>query len=122
MHPAGFCIWPSKFSNYTIAHSPTIGHRDLVREFVDECRAQGIQPGFYFTTGAWIPPACNATGSVDGGCLMEYQRNQITELATEYGEIAYWWCAPFAPQKNCETPLSSPTQNKPDQDGIASKT
>ena len=110
-HPAGFCIWPSKFSNYTIAHSPTIGHRDLVREFVDECRAQGIQPGFYFTTGAWIPPACNATGSVDGGCPMAYQRNQITELATEYGEIAYWWCAPFIPRKN-----------KPDQDGIASKT
>jgi alpha-L-fucosidase len=39
-HEAGFCIWPSKYSNYTIASSPTVGHRDLVREFVDECRAQ----------------------------------------------------------------------------------
>ena len=90
-HEAGFCIWPSKYSNYTIASSPTVGHRDLVREFVDECRVQGIKPGFYFTTGAYTPPHCNVSGTVDGGCMMDYQRNQITELATEYGEIAYWW-------------------------------
>ena len=61
-----------------------------MREFVDECREQGIKPGFYFTTGAYTPPHCNASGKVDGACMMDYQRNQITELATEYGEIAYW--------------------------------
>ena len=26
-------------SNFTIAHSPTVGHRDLVKEFTDACRA-----------------------------------------------------------------------------------
>jgi alpha-L-fucosidase len=40
-HEKGFCLWPSKYSNFTIAHSPTVGHRDLVREFTDECRKQG---------------------------------------------------------------------------------
>jgi alpha-L-fucosidase len=46
-HEKGFCLWPSKYSNFTIAHSPTVGHRDLVREFTDECRKQGIKPGLY---------------------------------------------------------------------------
>lgn len=93
-HEAGFCIWPSKFSNYTIAKSPTVGHRDLVREFVDECKRQEILPGFYFTTGAWTPSpeSCTAQGYMNTSkCNFEYQRNQITELATEYGDIAYWW-------------------------------
>ena len=49
-HEKGFCLWPSKFSNFTIAHSPTVGDRDLVMEFVTACRAQGIKPGLYFTT------------------------------------------------------------------------
>jgi alpha-L-fucosidase len=154
-HEAGFCIWPSNYSNYTIAASPTVGHRDLVREFVDECHKQDILPGFYFTTGAWCvrarslplaigsasharkdagdarccvledaslqqpcaqlrPPArltsffivrarvracsrrvpsgpyCRA-GASAGECDFEYQKNQITELATQYGDIAYWW-------------------------------
>ena len=44
-HEAGFCLWPSKFSNFTIAHSPTIPGRDLVKEFTDECRRQDILPG-----------------------------------------------------------------------------
>ena len=49
-HEKGFCLWPSKFSNFTIVHSPTVGHRDLVREFTEACRMQGIKPGLYFTT------------------------------------------------------------------------
>lgn len=44
-HEAGFALWPSKYSNYTIASSPTVGQRDLVQEFVAACKAQGIKPG-----------------------------------------------------------------------------
>lgn len=78
-HEAGFAIWPTKVnSNYSILMSPTVGHRDLVQEFVDECRKQGILPGFYFTTGA-------------RPCDIDCQRAQITELASNYGNISYWW-------------------------------
>eukprot|EP00039_Didymoeca_costata_P024510 m.10520 g.10520 ORF g.10520 m.10520 type:complete len:437 (+) comp4276_c0_seq1:91-1401(+) len=78
-HEAGFSIWPTKFnSNYSILMSPTVGSRDLVQEFVTECRRQGILPGFYFTTGART-------------CDFDCQKGQITELATNYGDIAYWW-------------------------------
>jgi alpha-L-fucosidase len=78
-HEAGFAIWPTAFnSHYSILSSPTVAHRDLVREFVDECRRQGVIPGLYFTTGA-------------APCDFDCQQGQITELASSYGDIGYWW-------------------------------
>ena len=74
-HEKGFCLWPSKFSNFTIAHSPTVGHRDLVKEFTDECRQQGIKPGLYFTT--------TDTYNKDSPKKDEIQLQQMTELTTE---------------------------------------
>lgn len=83
-HEKGFCLWPSKYSNFTIAHSPTVGHRDLVKEFVDECNRQGIKPGLYFTT----------TDTFNNGNPLknQIQLQQMTELTTQYGsDIAYFW-------------------------------
>jgi len=77
-HEAGYCIWPSKYSNYTIARSSTVSGRDLVREFVDECRSQGVTPGLYFTFGAH-------------GDSIDVQVKQMEELTTNYGPIMYWW-------------------------------
>ena len=77
-HEKGFCLWPSKFSNFTIAHSPTVGHRDLVKEFTDECRRQGIKPGLYFTT--------TDTYNAGNPNKNEIQLQQMTELTTLYGD------------------------------------
>ena len=38
-HEGGFCLWPSKTTEYTIANSPY--QKDLVREFVDGWRCPG---------------------------------------------------------------------------------
>ena len=81
-HEAGFCLWPSKFSNFTIAHSSTVPDRDIVKEFVDACRAQDILPGLYFTFGAHDVGAPNSSA---------IQLAQIGELTTNYGPILYWW-------------------------------
>lgn len=46
----------------------------------------------YFTTGNYIPKHClDVNGTRNGTCIFAYQKNQITELATEYGQIDYWW-------------------------------
>ena len=83
-HEAGFCLWPSKFSNFTIAHSPTVGHRDLVKEFVDECRKQGVKPGLYFTTTDTFNRYNPSKAAI--------QTAQMQELTTLYGDdIAYFW-------------------------------
>lgn len=46
-HHCGFCLWPTKTTEFHIGHTPC--GRDLVREFVLACRRQGLAVGFYFS-------------------------------------------------------------------------
>jgi len=49
-HEGGFCLWPSKTTDYTIANSPYMdGKGDIVRDFVKACRKHNIKPGLYHT-------------------------------------------------------------------------
>ncbi len=51
-HSGGFCMWPSKTTDYHIGNTPYQGgHADVVREFAAACRANGLHAGFYF----WMP-------------------------------------------------------------------
>lgn len=88
-HEGGFCLWPSKYSNYTVAQTPwgTSGG-DIVADFVASCRKYGIRPAMY-----WGP---NAAGNLvwDGMNADEFiaaQKGQLKELLTHYGPIARLW-------------------------------
>src|SRR5690606_40831178 len=41
-HVAGHCLWPSKHTDYTVAHSGNT--KDVVGTFVNACRKYGIKP------------------------------------------------------------------------------
>src|SRR5215217_6869977 len=47
-HHDGFCLWPTKTTTHSVASSPFRGGRgDVMREFVDACRAEDLRVGVY---------------------------------------------------------------------------
>jgi alpha-L-fucosidase len=91
-HEAGFCLWPTNTSsrNFSIAMSPTVGRRDLIQEFTEECRKQDVLPGLYF--GAPDPYTVEVLGLPQGSAGHEaVQLAQMRELTTRYGDLHYIW-------------------------------
>src|ERR1041385_4015088 len=53
-HHEGFCNFGTKLTNYCAAKQAA--GRDLVREFVDAARAEGLRVGFYYSLMDWHHP------------------------------------------------------------------
>jgi alpha-L-fucosidase len=86
-HHDGFCLWPTRTTTHSVASSPWRGGAgDLVREFVDACRAEGLRPGLYCS-----PWDRNAPSYGDSPRYNDLYAEQLTELLTRYGEIAEVW-------------------------------
>ena len=85
-HHDGFCLWPSRYTEHSVKNSPwKNGKGDIVREFVDACRRQGIRVGFY------LSPWDRNHAGYGTESYLQYYRNQLHELLTEYGEISEIW-------------------------------
>ncbi|MHB1862935.1 MAG: alpha-L-fucosidase [Gemmatimonadaceae bacterium] len=86
-HHDGFCLWPSATTRHSVASSPwRDGHGDVVREFVDACRAEGLRPGLYLS-----PWDRNNPTYGDSPRYNDLYCDQLTELLTGYGTIAEVW-------------------------------
>ena len=85
-HHDGFCLWPSAFTEHSIKNSPYRGGKgDIVREFTDACRENGIKAGLYLSP--WDRNS-RAYGTRD---YIVYYENQLKELLTQYGSISEIW-------------------------------
>lgn len=85
-HHCGFCLWPSKYTEYSVKNAPwKNGKGDMVREMADACKEYGLKLGIYLSP--WD------RNSKDYGKpeYITYFRNQLTELLTNYGEIFEIW-------------------------------
>jgi len=85
-HHCGFCLWPSKYTEYSVKNAPwKNGKGDMVREMANACKEYGLKLGIYLSP--WD------RNSPDYGKpeYITYFRNQLTELLTNYGEIFEVW-------------------------------
>ena len=86
-HHDGFCLWPSRTTNHSVAKSPwRSGQGDVVREFVDACRAEGLKAGLYLSPWDRHEPSYG-----DSGRYNDLYIDQLTELLTRYGRINEVW-------------------------------
>ena len=110
-HHEGFCMWDTKTTDYKITN--TEFGRDLVREYVDAFRAEGLKVGFYFSIKDWHHPDytidvthplrpkdrrdwsdekfAELNKGKDWTRYRTYMWNQVDELLTQYGKIDIVW-------------------------------
>ena len=107
-HHDGFAMYHSACSDYNIV-TRTPFARDPMKELADECRKQGLKFGFYYSLGRdWEDPDVPTNWPTKAGRSNtwdfpdEDNKNlqayidrkvlpQLTELLTNYGEIAMMW-------------------------------
>lgn len=103
-HHEGFCMFDSAYTDYKVTNTPF--GRDVVKEFADAFRAEGIRVGLYYSLLDWHHPDFTIDMlhprrfDKDAQALNEgrdmhryaaYMRNQVTELLTNYGQIDILW-------------------------------
>ncbi len=103
-HHEGFCLFDSQYTDYKVTNTPY--GKDLVREFVDAFRAEGIRIGFYYSLIDWHhphfpidrihprrddPDAAEQDKGRDMTIYAQYMRDQVRELLTNYGKIDILW-------------------------------
>ncbi len=84
-HHDGFCLWPSKYTDYTIARSQYT--RDLIASLVNSCEKSGLKVGFYYSLWDQHQAYIND----DDWHMLDFIRNQLEELLTAYGPIVELW-------------------------------
>ncbi len=94
-HHSGFCIWNTQTTDYSVMRSPL--KRDVVKEFVEAFRAEGLQVMLYYSIldmHAHLRPHHIVPAHV------EMIKQQLRELLTNYGEISALiidgWDAPWS--------------------------
>ena len=85
-HHEGFSLYDTRgLNDYDAPHSAA--GRDLIADFVEGCRAEGILPMFYHTTLDWYNPDFNGNFKE----YLRYLRRSVEILCTQYGEIGGMW-------------------------------
>ena len=85
-HHDGFSLYDTcGLSDYDAPHSPA--GRDLIAEYVDACRAEGLVPFFYHTTLDWYQDSFQE----DFDAYLDYLLHSVEILCTRYGKIGGLW-------------------------------
>lgn len=113
-HHEGFCLFDSEYTDYKVTNTPA--KRDIVKEYVEAFRAEGLKVGLYYSLIDWHHPDYKIDifhprrNIKDGEELnkqrsmeryKEYLHNQVRELLTNYGKIDIIWFDFTYPNMEC---------------------
>ncbi|MDE6967432.1 MAG: alpha-L-fucosidase [Clostridia bacterium] len=85
-HHDGFCIFPSKYTDYCIKNTAFMnGKGDVIGSLAESCKKYGFKLGFY------LSPWDRHEQTYGTEAYNDYFCNQLTELCTNYGEIFCVW-------------------------------
>ena len=105
-HHEGFCMFESAFTDYDVINTPY--GKDIIKEWVDAFRTEGLGIGFYYSLIDWhhpeytidrVHPQSVSTQAEydelnkdrDMAVYREYLKNQVREILTKYGKIDILW-------------------------------
>lgn len=101
-HIDGFCMWDTKYTDFCIRNTPY--KKDIVRMLSDACRRRGVLFGIYYSVSdmnhknypnsgkAYEYPGPQPGDEPDIPKYIQYVKNQITELCSNYGDLCclFW--------------------------------
>lgn len=110
-HHDGFSNWDTRFSDWKITNTPY--QKDPLKLLAAACKRAGIQLGLYYSTLDWsrsdYPYETGRTGQKSGrigksnyASYLQFMKNQLTELLTNYGAISCIWLDGHWDQTNPE--------------------
>ena len=115
-HHDGFCLFDSALTDYKSTNTPF--GRDIIKEYVEAFRAEGLKVGFYYSLLDWHHPDYPHYGDRHHpereneawkGAehhferYLDYLHGQVRELLTNYGKIDIMWFDFSYPGMECET-------------------
>jgi alpha-L-fucosidase len=85
-HHDGFSLYDTRgLTDWDVMHTPA--GRDLIKDFVEGCRAEGILPMLYHTTLDWYQESFAA----DFDAYLDYLHKSVEVLCTHYGPLGGFW-------------------------------
>lgn len=103
-HHEGFCLYDSKLTDYKSTNTPC--GRDLVREFLEAARGEGLRAGLYFSLIDWHHPDYPHYGDLTHPMrdefsqsnegrnfdrYLDYLHGQVEEICRDYGKLDLLW-------------------------------
>lgn len=99
-HHDGFSNWDTKYSDWKITNTPY--GKDALKQLAEACRKHNIKLGLYYSTLDWYrndyPFETGRTGQYSGrteksnyASYLQFMKDQLTELLTNYGPIMSIW-------------------------------
>jgi len=97
-HHDGFCLFDSKHTDFDVMSTPF--RRDILKELAETCHKQGVKICWYHSIMDWHHPDYlprrewekdRSAEHSDFNRYVQYMKNQLKELVTNYGEIGVLW-------------------------------